>query len=154
MFNWWANYWNIFHFIIFSIVLKKAGKEMLTHSALSNFISLPEITDAIWNVIAIRWSSNVWTSPDWIFEPPLIMNPSGFSITLIPIAFKFLHIASSLSDSLTLSSSAPLTIVVPSACEAISARIGISSMIEGISDLFISIPVSYTHLTLPTIYSV
>ena len=37
-----------------TLVLKKAGKEMLTHSALSNFISLPEIIDAIWKVIAIR----------------------------------------------------------------------------------------------------
>jgi hypothetical protein len=78
--------------------------------------------------------------PDLNCVAPLIINPSDFSTISEPTSFKFLHIAFILSDSLNLSYSAPLTFVTPSACVAISASIGNSSMIEGISEELILIP--------------
>ena len=54
---------------MFSSVLKKSGKEILMHSELFITMSFSDMIDAIENVIAIRWSSNVSILPDFNFDP-------------------------------------------------------------------------------------
>ena len=82
--------------------------------------------------IAILWSSNVVISAIFFIFPPSTNKLLLFSYVLIPKAFKLCIIARSLSHSLYFNSSTLLKTVVPFAKAAITAKIGISSIIDGI----------------------
>ena len=73
-------------------------------------------------------------------EPPWMIIPSSVGVISHPIAFRLSVIVSIRSVSFTFSSAASLMIVVPSACDAMTAIIGISSIRVGIRSPWIVVP--------------